>query len=120
MVELLLTLVFVMLGVQMIQGSFLRAADVFGRYSNTLKVMTWADESLAHAREALLKNEFAGSEDGVLHVPNKDFTWQQSIMLLDGSNLYSIALKVSWTEGGKPLDFEKQIYVYKKDLSQGL
>ena len=118
MVELLLTVVFVALGTQLIQGSFLRAAEVLGRYSDTLKVMVWADEQTARTREELLDGEPEYSQSGTLQYPNKDFAWNQTVQSLSGPNLYGINLSVEWAESGRPQKLLKEIYVYKRDLSQ--
>jgi Tfp pilus assembly protein PilV len=120
LIELLLTVVFVMLGTQMIQANFLRASDVYGRYTNTLKALLWSSERTARAREALLmEEESEGSGSGVWQTPNKEFKWQQSTQPLAGRNLHSIQVELAWSESGKPFKFQKEIYVYKKDLSQG-
>lgn len=120
MIELLLTLVFVALGTQMVQGSFLKAADMFGRYSNTLRTVLWSEAQASLARETLLRDEFVESANGTLNFSNKELAWQREATALETRNLYSIRLSTSWSESGKPQRFEKEFYVYKKDLSQGL
>ncbi len=115
LIELMLTMVFVMLGAQMIQGTMLRAADVYGRYTNTLKVILWSQEQTERAREALLRDELE-SKSGTLEAPNKEFEWRQDAVPMEGPNLYRIDLLMSWAEGGKPLTFQKSVYVYQKDL----
>ena len=119
MIELLLTVSFVMLGSQMIQGGFLRAADVFGRYSNTLKMILWTEEQSALAREALLRDELESSKGGALVLGGKEFSWQQTSQMLPEPNLYAIKLSASWAESGRPQTLQKEIYAYKRDLSQG-
>ncbi len=119
MIELLLTVVFVLMGSQMIQGGFLRAADVFGRYSSTLKMMLWAEEQNARAREALLKDGSEGSTGGTLALDGREYSWEQTAQMLPERNLHAIRLSVAWAESGRPQTLQKEIYVYKKDLSQG-
>ena len=116
MVELLLTVVFVSLGSLMIQGTLLKGADVFGRYSNTLRAIAWSEQKWAASREALLRDELASSEEGSLSLPGKDFQWSLGSDELE-TDLYSIRLSLRWTESGKPLAYEKESYVYKRDLS---
>ncbi len=115
LIELMLTMIFVMLGAQMIQGTMLRAADVYGRYTDTLKVILWSQEQVEMAREALLSDELE-SKSGVLEAPNKEFEWRQDVVPMEGPNLYKVDLSLSWTESGKPLTFQKSVYVYQKDL----
>ena len=119
LIELMLTMVFVMLGAQMIQGTMLRAADVYGRYTNTLKVILWSQEKVERAREALLRDELE-SKSGILETLNKEFEWRQDVLPMEGPNLYRIDLSLAWKEGGKPLTFQKSVYVYQKDLLQSL
>lgn len=119
LVELLLTVVFVMLGSQMIQAGFLRAADVFGRYSGTLKIVVWTEEQAAHAREALLRDQLAGSEAAVLEFDGRPYDWRQETDMEPTPNLYSIRQTVSWSESGRPQTFQKEFYAYRKDASQG-
>jgi len=113
----MLTMVFVMLGAQMIQGTMLRAADVYGRYMDTLKVILWSQEQVESAREALLRDEL-GPKSGILEAPNKQFEWRQDVTPMEGPKLYKIDLSMSWAESGKPLTFQKSLYVYQKDLPQ--
>lgn len=118
-VELLLTVVFVLLGSQMIQGGFLRAADMFGRYSNTLKTLVWAEGTMNRAREALIRDELeTGTESGVYTLSGKDYSWTRQMQSMDGPGLYSLRLSVAWTESGKPFSIHKEIYVHHPDLPQ--
>ena len=120
LIELMLTMVFVALGSMMIQGTMLRAADVYGRYTNTLKTLLWADEQAQRAREALLMGDFEPSKSGMLEAPNKEFSWTQDMEPLETPNLYRLDLHVTWTESGKPFELQRSQYVYQKDASQGL
>lgn len=119
MIELMLTVVFVVLGSQMVQGGFLRAADMFGRYTNTLKTMVWADGQIAAAREAMVRDELDGAGDsGVSMRSGKEIAWKRAVGSMDTPNLYSIHFSASWTEGGKPLSLDKEVYAYHPDPLQ--
>ena len=118
LIELMLTMVFVALGSMMIQGTMLRAADIYGRYTNTLKVMVWADEQAQLARQSMLMDESESSKNGTLEAPNKQFSWNQRLEGLGSPNLYQLSLNVSWTESGKPFTFERSQYIYHEDPSQ--
>jgi len=119
MIELMLTVVFVVLGSQMVQGGFLRAADMFGRYTNTLKTMVWVDGEIAVAREALVRDELDGAGgSGVLTRSGKEVTWKREVSSMDTPGLYSIHFSTAWTEGGRPLSLDKEVYVYHPDLPQ--
>ncbi len=114
LIELMLTVVFVTLGSQMIQGGFLRAADMFGRYTHTLQAMVWRDGQMAAAREALVRDaESVGSESGVWARSGREYSWTREVGSMDTPDLYSIHFTVSWVEGGKPLRLEKEIYAYR-------
>ncbi len=119
MIELMITVAFVMLGSMLIQGSFLRSADMFGRYSHTLKVMDWMNQQCTKAKENLLysKDSDSGSESGDIEISGKSFSWVREIQRLGTPNLNSIHYVVRWTESGKPLELQSELYVYKKDIS---
>ena len=53
--ELLIAVSFVLLGSMIIQGSFLRAADLFGRYVHTLGIQRWMNESTAEAKQRIME-----------------------------------------------------------------
>ena len=117
LIELMLTVCFVMLGALLIQGSFMRAADMYGRYTHTLQVLMRADQEVASAREQLLYSDgVAGGQTGVWDLEGKSCEWAEAIDSAGGPGLYSITLQAHWTEGGKPLDFKSESYAYKKDL----
>lgn len=118
MIELMMTLVFVTLGLTLIQGSFLRSADMLGRYSHTLKVMDWMNQQCAKTKENFLySKEFdSGSQSGVLEISGKSFSWVREIQPLGEENLHSIRTTVQWSEGGKPAELKSESYVYKNEI----
>jgi len=119
MIELMITVVFVTLGSLLIQGSFLRSADMFGRYSHTLNVMDWMNQECAKAKEILLysKEETVESESGHLEISGRAYSWTRDIQPI-ATNLHSIHYAVRWTESGKPMELKNELYVYKKDPSR--
>lgn len=119
LIELLLTVVFVTLGSQLIQGGFLRAADLFGRYQSTLRAMVWSLEQEERGREMVLKSEQKGAS-GSLDTAGKPIQWQSAVQSGEEPNLYSVRLSASWSEGGRPMNFQKELYVYQRDASQTL
>ena len=120
LIELMLTVSFVLLGCVLIQGAFMRAADMFGRYTHTLGIMAWAGQESAKAREMLLfsKDSSTSSQSGVVDLDGKSFEWTRDVQSLSGPNLYSVHVSARWTEGGRPFEFHNEIYGYKKDPSQ--
>ena len=121
MIELMITVAFVAMGALMIQGSFLRSAEMFGRYSNTLKIMDWMNKECARIKEQLLySDEFPESnESGVMDLSGKSFSWANEVESLGLPNLNAIRCSVNWTESGKPMQLKNELYVYKKDLLPG-
>ncbi len=115
LIELMLTMVFVMLGTLMIRGTMLRAADMYGRYTSTLKTLLWADEQVERSREALLRGELEG-KSGTLEVPGRQFNWDQDVSGLGTPGLFRLDLLLDWTESGKPVTFQRSLYVYQKDI----
>ena len=121
MIELMVTVVFVTLGSFLIQGSFLRSADMFGRYSHTLKLMDWMNAQSSKTKESLLyfdgAPEGAGGGEGSLG--GKSFSWSSEVQPLGPPDLYSIRYTVRWTESGKPAELKNEQYAYKKDSFLG-
>lgn len=120
MVELMVTVVFVTLGSLLVQGSFLRSADMFGRYSNTLNIMNWMNQECTKTREILLysKEEELESESGAVTISGKSFSWTRRVQSMETPNLSSIHYSAQWTESGKPMELQSELYVYKKDALQ--
>ena len=118
LIELMLTVCFVTLGSLLIQGSFMRAADMFGRYTHTLQALVRMDQVGALAREQFLYSDAGdtGSQSGTWDLEGKPCDWSQDIQPL-GPGLYSIRVKAHWMESGKPLELQSELYAYKKDLS---
>ena len=121
MVELMITVVFVTLGSMLIQGSFMRSADMFGRYSHTMSLMNWMDQESAKAKETFLnsKESELGNESGVITLEGRPYSWARDVQTIQ-ANLSVIRYSSQWTEGGKPMNLKNEIYVYKKDLAQAV
>ena len=117
LIELMLTVCFVMLGSLLIQGSFMRSADMYGRYTHTLQALTRVDQAMAAAKEQLVYSEGAtGNHSGNWQLGEKSCEWSEEVVSEGGPGLYSIRLQAHWTEGGKPLELKSELYAYKKDL----
>ena len=119
LIELLLTVSFVLMGSLLIQGSFLRAAGVFGRYTHTLQAMVWADREAARTREALLYGDGAESGAGTVEFGGKTCEWTRTVEMPGDRSLYDIRVALRWTEGGKPVEWQNESYAYKKEILQG-
>ena len=70
MIEVMIATVVLLLGTVMIHESFLRTADLFGRYLHTLKVRSWMDEQMWSAREAIVysKTPAVDSRNGAFDI----------------------------------------------------
>ncbi len=115
LIELMLTVSFVMLGAILLQGSYMRSVEVFGRYTHSLGAMVWMQEQINVTKESLLfSEEGVSSQSGVVQDGGKDIHWSLETQPANGSNLYSIDMKMSWKEGSKSIAMEGEQYVYKK------
>jgi Tfp pilus assembly protein PilV len=121
LIELMLTVSFVMLGAILLQGSYMRSAEIFGRYTHSLEGMVWAQEQISQAREALLmSDEYTPSDSGTIQSGGKSIDWSRETRSASGTNLHSINMKLSWKEGSKVVDMEAEQYVYKNPISSTL
>lgn len=118
MVELLITVVLLTLGGQLIQGGFLRAAEMFGRYGHTMRAMTWAAEELSAAREEILLNEWEDRE-GTLVLGGKELAWTRQVRMLSLPNLFSVRVDLRWTENGRPYTYTTERRLYRRDMVLG-
>ncbi len=115
LIELMLTVSFVMLGAILLQGSYMRSAEIFGRYTHSLQSMVWMEEQLSQTKEKLLfSDEDVPPDSGVIQGGGKEINWSREVHSAAGSNLYSIGMKLSWKEGPKSIEMEGEQYVYKK------
>ncbi len=115
LIELMLTVSFVMLGAILLQGSYMRSAEIYGRYTHSLSSMVWMQEQIAQAKEDLLfSGDDVPSESGVVDASGKEIHWSREVQPAAGSNLYSIGMKMSWKEGPKFIEMEGEQVVYKK------
>lgn len=115
MIELMVTVVFVTLGSFLIQGSFLRSADMFGRYSHTLRLIDWTNTQSAQVREDIVYGD--GFSEGALSgegsLDGRPFSWTREVNELDMRGLNSIRYTVRWNESGKPVELKNEQYAYK-------
>lgn len=115
MIELLLTVVFVLLGSQLIQGAYLQAANVYGRYNHTISMIEWSRNALASEKIATLDPEWQSGElVGVLNSNSKDIAVSINSSSLTTPRLYSITATAKWNEGNKPTTYQAEEYVFQK------
>lgn len=120
LIEVMVTVVILALGTLMIQEGLLRAADLFGRHSNTVKVQRWVDEKIWQVRESFVYSDEVISDDqGQFTQNGKLFTWALVVKSLAGEDLKSLALSVAWKEGNRYVTMTKEMYAAKlsTDLS---
>ncbi len=115
MIELMVTVVFVALGSFLIQGSFLRSADMFGRYSHTLRLIDWTNAESEKVREDILYGDGVseGSTSGQGSLDGRPFSWTREVASLDLPGLESILYTVRWNESGRPVELKNEQYAYK-------
>jgi prepilin-type N-terminal cleavage/methylation domain-containing protein len=113
-IEVMVTVVVLSLGTVMIQGGLLRAADILNRYSNTLIARQWIDEKIWRTQEALLYSEAGDSANsGTFVESGREFNWSVNTSGTSGKDTYKIALSVTWSQGGLPLQVTKEVYAAK-------
>lgn len=115
LIELMLTVSFVMLGAILLQGSYMRSVEIYGRYTHSLGAMVWMQEQINKTKENLLfSEEGVASQGGVVQDGGKDIQWSLETQPAAETDLYSIDMKMSWKEGSKSIEMEGEQYVYKK------
>jgi hypothetical protein len=119
MIEVMIASAVLLLGTVMIHESYLRTADLFSHYSNTLKVRSWMNEQAWAARESLVYSQTPSNDpqSGIFVSSERPYNWSQDVSPLSGPNLYTIRLSVLWSEGNRPLNLTKEIYAFKKDTA---
>ncbi|GEM_PF-2289262 len=118
LIEVMLAVVFLALGTLMIQEGFLRSANLYGRYVNTMRASVWMNGRLWGAREAVLAlDEAPSSDNGELILDGVPFHWALDVREVD-KDLYALRLAMEWNEGSRPLSVIREIYATKpKQLS---
>ncbi len=117
LMEVLVTVIFVTLASQLIQTGFLKAADVYSRYTNTLEAIIWSNAEVGRSQEAIFTDSSTDG-GGTLLVSGKEISWRRSIASLGQTDLYGVKVDVSWLVAGKPFQIEKEQYVYRQDPSK--
>jgi hypothetical protein len=119
MIEVMIATAILVLGTVLIHESFLKTAELYGRYMNGMRLKSWMDEQIWKTREGLVYSEagYAGPMSGEFARSGKNFTWAEQIRPLTERDLYSIRLDVSWNEGNRPVQLTREIYALKKDLT---
>lgn len=119
LVEIMLTAVVLALGTLLLHQSYLRLADLYGRYISGVRLEGWVAEQLWDAREAIAYSP-SGAEplasSGAVTLGHKTFRWTREARLLSGRGLYSVRMRVNWEEGNRPAQLVRETYVFQKQL----
>ena len=117
MIEVMIATAVLLLGTVMIHESYLQAANLYGRYCDTLKVRLWMNDQIWTAKEALVYSPTPSTDaqSGIFTTSGKPFNWSQQVNIISGPQLYSIRMSVDWYEGNQPFNLTKEIYAYRKD-----
>jgi prepilin-type N-terminal cleavage/methylation domain-containing protein len=115
MIELMIAAMILGLGTLLLNGGFMKSADLHGRYSNTLKAMLWADQKIWETRETLIYTEEPQTlpSQGSFVQDGKRFGWAVDIRSLSEQDLYSILVTMNWNEGNRPTQFKRESYAAK-------
>lgn len=115
LIELMITISILSLGLVSVQGTFLRFADLIGRYSNSITTYEWMDQKIWETRYELFYAESpaaGGSSSGTFTQNHRDFYWTLDIKTIPAAtDTYSANLKVGWQQGRDFIQLSKSVYV---------
>ena len=119
LIEIMMTSVIMALGTLLLHDSFLKFAELYGRYTDGIRVESWVNDQLWQAREAIVyapgeAGNVSGS--GTVVIGSRSFDWTRQGKLLSGRGFYSIQMNVSWLEGNRPTSTSREIYAFRKQL----
>lgn len=107
----MITVAILSLATVFISQSNLTSGAVFGRYANRLDIQNWAAQKIWEEKEQILSTDFpdVGSSQGQFEGQNKVYRWTMKIdeEKIKSADLYLLNLKVSWQEGGRPVELER-------------
>lgn len=118
-VEVMVAVSLLALGALVIHGGLLRAADLFGRYLNGLRLEQQMDEALWGARVATVYSDSPelGSQSGQWMIGGRSFDWTLSTQDSSGrSQLFEARLSVAWHESGRPLTRQRRVLWSKSHM----
>lgn len=122
LIEVMAAAVILTLGTVLLQGGLLRAAHLYGRYSNSLKAGIWAESKLWDARRDILYETppIINSDGGNFILDNKPFLWDLSVRPLPGKDIYAINLDIRWRESDKLIELRREIHAARPKKADGV
>jgi prepilin-type N-terminal cleavage/methylation domain-containing protein len=119
LVEVMLAVAILALGTLVIQEGYLRSADLFGRYKNTLRAQIWAGEKMWEALDGAVHADppVTGTSEGEFVSGGKRFRWRLEVEPL-GTLLYALRLRTEWQEGGRTVALLRETYASKPKEEQ--
>ena len=121
LIEVMVAVTVLVVGIVFIYESFFFSMDLFGYYSDYLRVASWADEKVWNIQDDIRRYGFLAQIEkrGKVVKNNKNFYWNAACSLIDESpdmDLYKIELKLSWQIGTRKLRLKRTTYAtYKYD-----
>lgn len=113
LVEVMVATVILALGTVFLSESFFISLDSYNYCSRYLQVLSWADEKVWEAEEALSRLGPAASFNnaGEFTEKGRNFTWYLAHTPLesDGS-LYKVDFEMSWQEGARKARIQRSTY----------
>jgi prepilin-type N-terminal cleavage/methylation domain-containing protein len=111
LVEVMAAAVILGLGTLLLQGGLLRSAQLYGRYSDSLKASLWANDKLWEVRESIVFKDPPDpvSGEGAFTVDGRSFDWSLDVRTI-GDNLYKASLEIRWNEGNAPVQLNREIF----------
>lgn len=119
LVEVMLTAVLLTLGTLLLHQSYLRLADLYGRYVNDMRLQGWVADQMWQAREAVVYSSQPVEDlpaGGTVEIGPKSFQWRREVRSIPGRGLYSIRMDVSWLEGNRPAGLSREVYAMHREI----
>lgn len=116
LVEVMIASAILAVGMVAVNQMMIRSAGIISRYVDTLKVDRWANEAMWNAKAGLF---YAGApseegDSGVFTDAGRQYGWRLEKNPAGGAkDTYRLALRVSWQEGDRPVEWVKSAYVSK-------
>ncbi|MBN1405356.1 MAG: prepilin-type N-terminal cleavage/methylation domain-containing protein [Candidatus Omnitrophica bacterium] len=116
-IEAMLATVILGLGTVLVYEAFFISLNASNYCRDYMEIAPWADEKIWQVQDCLMRLGDAADLDGSgeLKAGNKNFKWNMSYYLVDGTqHLYGVDLVLSWQEGPRKAVISRSAYAIHK------